>query len=85
MPFPVQLRHDAPYGGAVVVAELQAGHQLLEISVVGHAEFLDHLFAERRHGEWYFENVLFPLFSGDDDFFDEGLFFIGCFVCRKTG
>lgn len=85
MPFPLKLRNHAPHGGAVIVAELQARHQLLEVGIVGHAEFLDHLTAERRHGERHFENVLFPLLCRDDDFFDEGVSFTGCLVCRKAG
>ena len=84
MSFPVQLGNHAPHGGAVVVAELQPGHQLLEVGVVGHAEFLDHLAAERRHRERHFEDVLLPLFRSDDDLFDERFAFTRCFG-RKAG
>ena len=75
------LRADAANGDALAVAallqgrgpQLQPRHHLLQIEGIGHAEFLDHLFAERRQRQRHLERTLLPLFGRDDDLLDIGL------------
>ena len=68
-----------------VVPELQTRHKLLDVVRVGHAEFLDHLFAERGHGERHVEQSFLPLFRGDDDLFDEPVLCTGVLIGGEPG
>ena len=88
------LRADAANGHALAVAallkgrgpKLQPRHHLLEIEGIGHAEFLDHLFAERGQRQRHLERTLLALFGRDDDLLDIGLAAVVSFRCgdRRT-
>ena len=79
---PRESRADAAYGRALtglraLVLKLQAGNQLLQVIVTGHAEFFNHLVAERRHGDRYVEQVLFTFLGRHDYLLDDLLAGIG--------
>ena len=58
-----------PCQPAPVAGELQARNELLEDFVAGHAEFLEHVLAERGHGDRHREDVLLEVLGRDDDDF----------------
>ena len=58
------------------ILKLEAGNHLLQVILIGHAEFFDHLSAEGRQGDRYVEQVLFTFLGGHDDLFDIALPFV---------